>query len=68
MEDVFFLLQAGSAAEEEATDPCVAYNVVQMVCYGVMAVIIMRLKLFFSPQLCVVAGLLASKKVIQNSS
>ena len=45
-------------------DPGVVYNVAQMACYGVMAAIIMRLKLFFTPQLCVVAGLLAAKKLL----
>ena len=49
--------------ECEDVDPAVAYNVVQMLVYGFMAVMIMRLKLFWSPHLCVVAGLLASFKV-----
>ena len=47
----------------DGVDPAVAYNVVQMFIYGAMAVMIMRLKLFWSPHLCVVAGLLASFKV-----
>jgi uncharacterized membrane protein len=48
--------------KKERVDAAVVYNVAQMVCYGIMALIIMRLKLFFTPQMCVVAGLLASKK------
>lgn len=35
-----------------------------MCAFIIMAVIIMRLKLFMTPQLCLVAGVLASRKVI----
>lgn len=44
-------------------DPCVAYNILQLICYAGMAIIIMRLKLFFTPQLCIVAGVIASSQV-----
>ena len=49
-------------------DPCVAYNLLQMACYAVMAAIIMRLKLFLSPQLCIVASLICSEKVSPSRS
>ena len=45
-------------------DPATMYILLQMVAYASMAIIIMRLKLFFVPQLCIVAALLANKKVI----
>lgn len=48
----------------QTTDPAVMYNVIQMVAYAVMAILIMRLKLFLTPHMCIVAGLLASKKLI----
>ncbi len=45
-------------------DPAVIYNMLQTVAYGVMAVLIMRLKLFLTPHLCILAALLASPKYI----
>ena len=45
-------------------DAASVYNVAQMALYGGMAAIIMRLKLFLTPQLCVVAGMLASKRQV----
>jgi len=48
----------------QTTDPAVMYNVIQMMAYAVMAILIMRLKLFLTPHMCIVAGLLASKKLI----
>ena len=47
-------------------DAASVYNVAQMALYGGMAAIIMRLKLFLTPQLCVVAGMLASKRQVGN--
>ena len=41
----------------------VLYNILQMCAFILMAVMIMRLKLFATPQLCLVAGVLASRKV-----
>ncbi|TRY79739.1 hypothetical protein TCAL_08341 [Tigriopus californicus] len=45
-------------------DPSVAYNLLQLICYAGMAIIIMRLKLFFTPQLCIVAGIIASPQIL----
>lgn len=44
-------------------DPAVWYNVGQTVIYGIMAMGIMRLKLFFTPHLCIIAALIANDKV-----
>ncbi|KAE9419640.1 hypothetical protein Angca_009801 [Angiostrongylus cantonensis] len=44
----------------------VFYNIVQMCCYGVMALLIMRLKLFLTPHLCVCAALLANNKLLSS--
>lgn len=41
----------------------VVYHVIQCVCFGIMAGLIMRLKLFFTPHLCIVAAILANTKV-----
>ncbi len=48
--------------EEELLDPVSGYVFLQTVAYGLMAVTIMRLKLFWSPNLCIMAGMLASPK------
>ena len=53
-----------SAIVIQTTDPAILYNVIQMMAYGVMAILIMRLKLFLTPHMCIVAGLLASKKLV----
>lgn len=45
-------------------DPAPLYNLLQMLAYAVMAVLIMRLKLFLTPHLCLMAGLLASSKFV----
>jgi len=48
----------------EKIDPASFYNILQMCAYAVMAILIMRLKLFFTPHLCIVSSLLASKKYV----
>ncbi|WKX98657.1 hypothetical protein Q1695_013949 [Nippostrongylus brasiliensis] len=42
------------------------YNVVQTICYSVMAVLIMRLKLFLTPHLCICSALLANNKLLRS--
>ena len=49
-----------SAAAIDPVNPAVIYNILQTVIYAVMAVLIMRLKLFLTPHLCILTGLLCS--------
>ena len=39
----------------------VVYTCIQSVAFTILAIMIMRMKLFMTPQLCIVAGLIASK-------
>ena len=43
------------------------YNIAQSVVYAIMAIGIMRLKLFLTPHLCILAGLMAKEKVIAKN-
>ena len=49
---------------EGPCDPAPLYTLLQTLAYAVMAVLIMRLKLFLTPHLCLMAGLLASSKLV----
>ncbi|KOB75149.1 Dpy-19-like protein 1, partial [Operophtera brumata] len=42
-------------------EPAIFYNISQMLVYGVMAALVMRLKLLFVPQMCVVSALMLNK-------
>uniref|UniRef100_A0A914S6P8 Uncharacterized protein n=1 Tax=Parascaris equorum TaxID=6256 RepID=A0A914S6P8_PAREQ len=42
----------------------IVYNAIQCMCFAIMAAMIMRLKLFFTPHLCIMAAILANTKFI----
>lgn len=42
-------------------DPAIFYNLSQMAVYGVMAALVMRLKLLFSTQMCIFSSLIANR-------
>jgi len=48
-------------------NPAIWYNLAQTCVYGIMALGIMRLKLFFTPHLCIVAGILAKDQILPNT-
>ncbi|XP_063219260.1 protein C-mannosyl-transferase DPY19L1 isoform X2 [Bacillus rossius redtenbacheri] len=48
--------------KKSSTFPAILFNTIMLVPFTVMAVLMMRLKLFFSPHLCVMTALLASRK------
>ncbi|MFH4978317.1 hypothetical protein AB6A40_005026 [Gnathostoma spinigerum] len=47
--------------------PEIMYNLIQLVCFGLMAGLIMRLKLFLTPHLCIITALLANRKLMNVS-
>ncbi|KAH9630561.1 hypothetical protein HF086_016065 [Spodoptera exigua] len=55
--DVLILLLRHIKAE-----PAIFYNISQMVVYGVMAALVMRLKLLFTTHLCIVAAIMMNSK------
>jgi len=47
----------------ELPKPGVCYNIIQTGAYAIMAVLIMRLKLFLTPHLCILAAILAAPRL-----
>jgi len=54
---------SSDSGKSERIDPALFYAILQTLAYLVMAVLIMRLKLFLTPHLCLLAGMLASPKM-----
>ncbi|CAJ0598550.1 unnamed protein product [Cylicocyclus nassatus] len=52
--------------EREKDHAEVFYNVVQCFCYAVMALLIMRLKLFMTPHLCICCAILANNEIFRS--
>uniref|UniRef100_A0A8C9FXA3 D19L1 mannosyltransferase n=1 Tax=Pavo cristatus TaxID=9049 RepID=A0A8C9FXA3_PAVCR len=59
----FDTLMYTCAAEFDFMEKEVIYHALQLLAYGVLAILIMRLKLFLTPHLCVMASLLCSKQL-----
>ena len=65
------LQKSGTTAnipEKIDIDPVMTYHVLQTAAFCLMAIIIMRLKLFFTPQLCILSALLLNPKVSSMES
>ncbi|KAK0418436.1 hypothetical protein QR680_013555 [Steinernema hermaphroditum] len=56
-----FLWRSSASRQKQFGE--VIYNTLQLLCFSLMAVLIMRLKLFATPQLCVFAALVANSRV-----
>ena len=61
---IYLFLKDNSASNKVDVDPVMVYHVLQTTAFCMMAMIIMRLKLFFTPQLCILAALLLNAKVV----
>lgn len=53
---------------QNVIDPEVVYNLLQLAAFTVMTIFIMRLKLFWSPHMCLMASLIMSTKVKKKRS
>ncbi|KHN78535.1 C-mannosyltransferase dpy-19 [Toxocara canis] len=60
----FCLTRNGSRNKQYAE---IVYNAIQCVCFAIMAGMIMRLKLFFTPHLCIMAAVLANTKFVSQA-
>ncbi|KAM6086954.1 protein C-mannosyl-transferase DPY19L1 isoform 2-T2 [Chlamydotis macqueenii] len=61
---IWALSQAGQYEKEERFNHGeLVYHALQLLAYGVLAILIMRLKLFLTPHLCVMASLVCSKQL-----
>jgi len=55
-------LSSDTKFEHLPIDPALAYNILQCLAFLIMAVLIMRLKLFLTPHLCLLTSMMASFK------
>ncbi|KHJ85029.1 hypothetical protein OESDEN_15250 [Oesophagostomum dentatum] len=66
----FFVTEKGEllwrSEERQRPHAEVFYNVVQAFCYSVMALLIMRLKLFMTPHLCICSAILANNEIFKG--
>lgn len=49
-------------------EACLAYNIIQTIVFTIMAALVMKLKILMTPHLCIIAGIVASKRYLINLS
>uniref|UniRef100_A0A7N8YFH0 Dpy-19-like 1, like (H. sapiens) n=1 Tax=Mastacembelus armatus TaxID=205130 RepID=A0A7N8YFH0_9TELE len=60
---VFGLGGGKASVKREDVDEALVYHSLQLVAFAVLAVLIMRLKLFLTPHMCIMASLICSKQL-----